>query len=114
MIKTGYYLATRDVAERCGNIDDVYRVKDGRFVLSDRRLKRINLLPEEYATGIKGITQVSEDEAIVLISANGYKKGLSKANSYENDFANEFPQAAKEEEKKEEEPEDNNELNKEE
>lgn len=101
MIQTGYYLATRKVAERCGNIYNTYRVADGRYVVSDRHLKRLVLSPQEYITGIEGIEMVSEQEALKLIKANGKKKGYDTTGEVV-----EKPQPAQESEENNEEPKD--------
>ena len=75
-METGYYLVTKSVADRCGDINNTYRIADGRFVETDRRLSRMKLTPSEYINGITGIEKVTEERAMTLIAANGYKKGV--------------------------------------
>lgn len=77
-IDSSYFLATKDVAIRGGDIENRYRTADGRFVVSGRYLKRITLTSSEFLTGLQGITPISEQEADALIVANGYRKGLNK------------------------------------
>ena len=69
------YLATRRVAERTGTIRNIYRVADGRFVVSGRTLKKLALTADEYMTGLHGIEPVDKQTALQLIAENGYKKG---------------------------------------
>lgn len=69
------YLATRRVAERTGTIRNIYRVADGRFVVSGRTLKKLALTAAEYMTGLQGIEPVDKQTALQLIAENGYKKG---------------------------------------
>ena len=70
------YLATRRVAERTGTIRNIYRVADGRFVVSGRTLKKLALTADEYMTGLQGIEPVDKQTALQLIAENGYKKGV--------------------------------------
>jgi len=69
------YLATRRVAERTGSVRNLYRVADGRFVVSGRTLKKVALTAEEYMTGLQGIEPVDRQTVLQLIAENGYKKG---------------------------------------
>lgn len=75
MVESSFFLATKEVAIRGGDIANRYRAADGRFIVSNRYLKRIVLTASEYITGLKGVTPITEQEANALIAANGYKKG---------------------------------------
>ncbi len=69
----GFYLATREVAERAGVVDGSYVTQDGRFIINSDALKNIRMLPEEYVTGISGIEAIGYEDARTLIAENGYK-----------------------------------------
>lgn len=78
----GTFLASADVARRAGAIGTSYRTKDGRFVISEKALRSLQMKPEEYVSGLD-VELISEQEAERLIAENGYKYGTdeqSKAN----------------------------------
>lgn len=73
-----HYVATADVAQRSGMIATRYRLVDGTFILNNRDLRGIRMTSEEMLTGIKGITPISEKDAIAAIADNGYKLGMEQ------------------------------------
>lgn len=76
MRKEATFLASVDVARRAGVTGTNYRVKDGRYVISEKSLRslRMNLKPEEYVNGLD-VELVSESEALRLIKEAGYDIG---------------------------------------
>ena len=73
-----HYVATADVAQRSGMIATRYRLADGTFILNNRDLRGIRMTSDEMLTGIKGITPISEKDAIAAIADNGFKLGLEQ------------------------------------
>lgn len=76
MRQEGTFLASADVARRAGAIATSYRVKDGRFVISEKALRslRMQMTPEEYVNGLD-VELISESEVERLIAENGYQYG---------------------------------------
>jgi hypothetical protein len=75
MINIAYYLATKEIAERCNLIGHRYIAKDGRFILDNKDLSRLRLTPEEYIEGLKGVEKISQKKAQDLIAKNNYNLG---------------------------------------
>ena len=67
-----FYIVSRDVALRTGDIGNCYKTADGRYVMDSRRLQRIRLTGDEYINGLDGIELVSRNEALTLIAQGGY------------------------------------------
>ena len=82
MRQEGTFLASADVARRAGAIATSYRVKDGRFVISEKALRspRMQMTPEEYVNGMD-VELISESEAERLIAENGYQYGDGSNNN---------------------------------
>lgn len=82
MREEGTFLASADVARRVGAIATSYRVKDGRYVISEKALRgvRLQMTPEEYVNGLD-VQLVSEQEAERLIAENGYQYGEAGNNN---------------------------------
>ena len=76
MRQEGTFLASADVARRAGARATSYRVKDGRFVISEKALRslRMQMTPEEYVNGMD-VELISESEVERLIAENGYQYG---------------------------------------
>lgn len=86
MVDIAFYLVTREVAYRSGLQDERYVTKDGRFILDNRDLTRVQLTSQEYITGLQGIELVSGNEAKRLIAENGYLLGEQQiVNNNENE-----------------------------
>lgn len=100
MIESAYYLVSKEIAIRCGLLNDRYRVKDGRYVLDNKDLSRIRFTPDEYINGLSGIEKTDEETATALIAANDYQMGE----------AGESEQTENTEAKAEEQQEENNET----
>ena len=83
MIDQAFYLASEEIARRCGLTRERYVTKDGRFVLDNKDLSRIHMTSEEFITGIRGIERVSEEEATAAIAANDYTLGKQTPNEEE-------------------------------
>jgi len=75
MEKSIYFSVSADVAERSTLKDVRYRTKDGRFILTDKDLQRVRLLPSEFITGIDAVMLKDKDEADKLIAAGGFLLG---------------------------------------
>lgn len=67
-----FYIVSRDVALRTGDIGNCYKTADGRYVMDSRLLQRIRLTGDEYINGLDGIELVSRNEALTLIAQGGY------------------------------------------
>lgn len=78
MLESQNYLVTRDVALRTGSIQYKYRTEDGRFVVDYRTLSRIRLTSDELLNGLKGVEEITKEEAKTLIAKGGYKMGDSE------------------------------------
>ena len=74
MVENVIYLATEEVVKRAGVYETAYMVADGRFIIDNKDIRRIRLTGEEYLTGIAGIERITEHEAELLISENGYRR----------------------------------------
>lgn len=70
-----YFSVSRSVAERSTLLPVRYRTKDGRFILSDKDLQRVRLLPGEFTSGLDVIMLPSKDEADRLIAEGGFLLG---------------------------------------
>lgn len=81
MLDTSFFLATRDIAQRSGVLNERYRIADGRYVLDNKDLGRIRLTSEEYVTGLAGVERISRDKAYALITANGNQMGQAAADA---------------------------------
>ncbi len=106
------FSASADIARRAGIISSRYRTKDGRFIITDKDLGRIQLVmtPEEFMTGID-VRKITEMEAKNLIAENGYQIGEEYVE--EETPAEEVPveETAAEEPAAEENPEDGEDNN---
>lgn len=78
MLESQNYLVTRDVALRTGSIQYKYRTEDGRFIVDYRTLSRIRLTSDELLNGLKGVEEITKEEAKTLIAKGGYKMGDSE------------------------------------
>lgn len=76
-IDNANFVVTREVAERTGDISNIYMTADGRYVIDARLLSRIRLTSQEYLTGLEDIEMVSREEALTLIARGGYRTGPS-------------------------------------
>lgn len=70
MLDTAIYLCTADIARRSGVINSRYRTTDGRYILYDKDLARIQFTTDEYLNGLKGIEKITTDQALRLIKDN--------------------------------------------
>ena len=96
MVENTIYLATREVAERAGVYGTAYQVADGRFVIDSMDIRRIRLTGDEYMTGVSGIERISEQEAELLISENGYSRGEERTGNSGVTETTEAPKPAEE------------------
>ena len=78
MLESQNYLVTKEVALRTGSIQYKYRTEDGRFIVDYRTLSRIRLTGDEILNGLKGVEEITKDEAKTLIAKGGYKMGDSE------------------------------------
>lgn len=74
MKKENYYSASEYVAKRAGCTHSCYKTSDGRYVLTERDVRAAlpQMTQEELITGFD-IIPLSEQEALRLISENGYR-----------------------------------------
>lgn len=74
--KEKYYSVSAEIARLSGVIGSRYRTKDGRFILSDRDLKKAisKMMPEEFIGGIDAIA-LTERQSKKLIVENKYQMG---------------------------------------
>ena len=75
-----------DVARRSGLANERYRTVDGRFVMTDKDLQRVRLLPDEIVNGLDAI-MLTKQEAEHLIAENGLKMGFSDNVETEDEVA---------------------------
>ena len=75
MEKSIYFSVSADVAERSTLKDVRYRTKDGRFILTDKDLQRVRLLPSEFINGLDAVMLKDKDEADNLIAEGGFLLG---------------------------------------
>lgn len=68
------FSASAEIAERARLTEVRYMTTDGRYILTDKDLARLNLTPEEYVSGIDVIL-LTEEEAGRLIAEGGFKFG---------------------------------------
>lgn len=92
MKKDIYFSASADITRRAGIISSRYRTKEGRFVITDKDLGRVQLVmtPEEFMHGVD-ITEITEREANRLIAENGYQMGEEYAESSSSSSSEEAP-----------------------
>lgn len=88
MKKEATFLASADIARRAGVTETNYRLKDGRYVISEKCLRsfRMSMTPEEYAHGLD-VEIVSDEEALRLIKESGYTIGEPKEQQPATDVA---------------------------
>lgn len=74
--KDKYYSVSAEVARLSGVVSARYRTKDGRFILSERDLKKAisRMAPEEFIGGVDAVA-LTESKAKKLIAANKYQMG---------------------------------------
>ena len=72
MIESAFYLVTRDVAQRAGLLGQRYVTKDGYVILDNKDLSRVRFTADEYISGLRGVTKISNEQARSLIAQNGY------------------------------------------
>lgn len=70
------FSVSADVARRSGLANERYRTADGRFVMTDKDLQRVRLLPDEIVNGLDAI-MLTKQEAEHLVSENGLKMGFA-------------------------------------
>jgi len=75
MEKSIYFSVSADVAERSTLKDVRYRTKDGRFILTDKDLQRVRLLPSEFINGLDAVMLKDKNEADNLIAEGGFVLG---------------------------------------
>lgn len=75
MEKSIYFSVSADVAERSTLKEVRYRTKDGRFILTDKDLQRVRLLPSEFINGLDAVMLKDKDEADNLIAEGGFLLG---------------------------------------
>lgn len=75
MVDIAFYLATEGVARRCGLTNARYITQDGRYILSNKDLRRLRLTSQEFINGLQGIELVTREDAEGLIAANNYTLG---------------------------------------
>lgn len=68
-----FYIVTKDVAVRTGDIDSCYKTADGRYIMDSRLLQRIRLTGEEFMNGLAGVEMITRNEALTLIAKGGYE-----------------------------------------
>lgn len=73
MVELSFYLASPDIARRCGVLGQRYVGKDGRVLIDNNDLSMLRLKPSEYVSGITGIEMITEQKADEVISENGYE-----------------------------------------
>lgn len=73
MVNKTFYLVDDSICERCGLKGKRYMTEDGRYVLDDKDLRRVNMTAAEYIHGLKGVSKVDEDTARLLIAQGGYR-----------------------------------------
>lgn len=76
MVDIAFYLVSVDVAQRSGLQDERYVTKDGRLVLDNKDLTRIQLTSQEFVTGLNGIELITKEEASRLMAENSYQLGI--------------------------------------
>ena len=65
-----FYLVTKDVAKRTGNIQNHYKTEDGRYVFDKKTLSVSGIADSDY-----GVKEISREEAQTLIARGGYHLG---------------------------------------
>jgi len=80
MRKESTFLASAEIARRAGVITTNYRTKDGRYIVSEKALRALSIMPEEYVNGLD-VEIISEAEAERLIAENGYQIGVPAENT---------------------------------
>lgn len=75
MIDIAFYLVTREVAERCGLLNERYITDDGKFILDNKDLSRLRLTSTEFVNGVQGIEMITKEEADDKIKQGGYQLG---------------------------------------
>ena len=68
------FSVSADIAERARLTEVRYKTKDGRYILTNKDLARLELTPEEYMGGIDVIL-LTEEEAGLLIAEGGFVFG---------------------------------------
>ena len=76
MKRVSYYSVSGELARVLGNLYTTYRTKDGRFILSEKQVKRIPSF--DGKSDNPDIVEISENEARRLIQLGGYKMGEKK------------------------------------
>lgn len=107
-----FYIVTKDVAVRTGDIDSCYKTADGRYIMDSRLLERIRLTGEEYMNGLAGVEMITRNEALTLIAKGGYETDADQQPEEEQEQtlqeetpAEETPAGSEEEQETEREPE---------
>ena len=75
MAQSTFYIVSESIAQRSGQIQKRYRTKDGRFILDDHDLRRVNFTADEYTNGLQGIEVVTKEQAMRLIKENNNQMG---------------------------------------
>ena len=73
MKRVSYYSVSAEVARLSGPLTTNYRTKDGRFILSEKQVKRIPSFDGKSAN--PDIVEISENEARRLIQLGSYQMG---------------------------------------
>ena len=76
MKRVSYYSVSGELARVLGNLYTTYRTKDGRFILSEKQVKRIPSFDGNNDN--PDIVEISENEARRLIQLGGYQMGEKK------------------------------------
>ena len=76
MKRVSYYSVSAEVARLSGSLATTYRTKDGRFILSEKQVKRIPSSDDKADN--PDIVEIPENEARRLIQLGGYQMGEKK------------------------------------
>jgi hypothetical protein len=108
MKKDIYFSASADITRRAGIISSRYRTKEGRFIITDKDLVRVQLVmtPEEFMHGVD-IIEITEREANRLIAENGYQLGEEYIEDTSSSSSSEEAPAVEEQESSSSEEENN-------
>jgi hypothetical protein len=72
------FSVSEDIARRAGLLNERYRTRDGRFILTDKDLQRVRLSADEIVNGLDAV-RLTKTEAEALAAANGLSMGLGSS-----------------------------------
>lgn len=84
MRQEGFFLASAEIAKRAGVEGTRYKTSEGKYILSEKDLRKVNFSVDEYANGLD-VTVITEEQAKVYAKKGTLNVSENKPSEVNND-----------------------------